>query len=120
MSTQTTTTPTRTVTILAFRVGRAPAVEQLADGLEAIQAFVGGLFQAVPFTADACGRAMLDMCCNEEGKLEGLAANRRFGAADTIHGDFYVSKTDSNGESASLTPEDVAIATAYFHGTEVR
>ena len=112
-------TQTKTLTVLAFYPGKPPVVEQMLPGLEAMQAFVGGYIEAVPFTADATGAAMLDVICNEEGKLDGLPFNRRFGTHDILCGNFYVSKVDSDGEAVSLTPEDIAIATAYFKGAEV-
>lgn len=80
------------------------------DGLEAIQAHVGGPFQALPVRHLGC-----DFFLNEEGKLYGGAPNLRATLAarilphDVLVGDVLaVGAPDVEGESTSLTAEQEA------------
>lgn len=56
--------------ILKVEPGEAPYVKDMKDGLEAIQQEVQGLFQPV-YVEDG-----VILCCNEEGKLNGMKPNR--------------------------------------------
>lgn len=51
--------------ILKVEPGKAPYVKDMADGLEAIQQEVQGLFQPV-YVEDG-----VILCCNEEGNAHG-------------------------------------------------
>lgn len=101
------------ITVLVFPVGAPPEVRDIDPGLESMQAVVGGYIQLVPL----CG-GPLEVCCNEEGKLDELPYNRHFGD-DILCGQFFVTKTGRSGNAQSLTAADVADATAYFRGLEV-
>ena len=47
------------------------------------------------------------LVCNEEGKLNGMEMNRRFGD-DIICGPFFLVRDDGEGDFASLTDRQVA------------
>ena len=55
----------------------------------------------------------VSILCNEEGKLIGLAPNRRLGD-DILCGVFYVVAEDEDGELVSLTSEQVEKYSEFF------
>lgn len=55
----------------------------------------------------------ISVMVNEEGKLIGLAPNRRLGD-DILCGVFYVVAEDEEGELVSLTPEQVEKYSEFF------
>ena len=55
----------------------------------------------------------VSILCNEEGKLIGLAPNRRLGD-DILCGVFYVVAEDEEGELVSLTSEQVEKYSEFF------
>ena len=68
--------------ILKVEPGKAPYVKDMKEGLEAIQQEVQGLFQPV-YVEDG-----VILCCNEEGKLNGMKPNRWL-EDDIICGPFH-------------------------------
>lgn len=90
-------------------VGRQPYVATMTklQQLEYMQAIVGGYLEGVSLGHGLC------LYCNEEGKLQGLLPNRVV-RGDTIVGDFLVTRVDAEGETVSLTDEDIATLTARF------
>lgn len=97
--------------ILKIEPGKAPYVKEMADGLEAIQQEVQGLFQPV-YMEDG-----VLLCCNDEGKLNGMAPNRRL-EDDIICGPFFLVGDDLEGSLCSLTDEQVARYTELFREPE--
>jgi hypothetical protein len=113
------------IRILACRVGRPSAVEELANDLGPMQAFVGGLIEAV-----GLGNG-LTIVCNDDGagpfnravparaafinpndwdwvhRPPGLAEPGTMGVY-RVHGDFFVARTDDEGEFVSLTDADLS------------
>ena len=68
--------------ILTIEPNRKPVVQEIEDRLEAMQAIVGGMIQAVyPFHDPVA------VICNDEGKLLGLPPNRALHHPDT--GEIY-------------------------------
>ena len=66
------------MTILTIEPNRKPVVQEIEDRLEAMQAIVGGMIQAVyPFHDPVA------VICNDEGKLLGLPLNRALRHPDT-------------------------------------
>ena len=59
--------------ILKVEPGKAPCAKEMEDGLKAIQREVEGLFQPL-----SMGDGVI-LCCNDEGKLNGMQPNRRLG-----------------------------------------
>ncbi len=124
--------------VLVCRCGAVPERDAIPrkDGLDAMQAIVGGLVTCVSLDDG------VDVWCNDEALCLGMPLNRRIPAAARqcppgwedvpvihasegladygeagewrIHGDFFMSRTDDAGELAPLTEEDVAKYTALF------
>ena len=94
------------LTIIACRLGEEPKVEQMKPGIDAMQAFVGGYVEAVRLEG-AYGCAGVDLYCDEEFLLKGRAPNRWVSRELLIHGDFFISAHDDEGETVSLTPAQV-------------
>lgn len=70
------------MTILTIEPNRKPVVQEIEDRLDAMQAVVGGMIQAVyPFDESVA------IICSDEGKLLGLPPNRALRHPDT--GEIY-------------------------------
>lgn len=90
--------------VLMVEPGKAPYETEISDGLEAMQAAVGGNIQAVYPYEDLVG-----LVCNEEGKLEGLPLNRALRTEDgeiydIIAGNFFICGLGEEN-FCSLSPE---------------
>ena len=59
--------------ILKVEPGKAPYAKEMEEGLKAIQREVEGLFHPL-----SMGDGVI-LCCNDEGKLNGMQPNRRLG-----------------------------------------
>lgn len=95
--------------ILSVPVGGSPLELTIPRGLEAMQKLVGGYIEMVTLEEG------IDLVCNEEGKLQGLPANRDIPELrDTIRGDFFISRHDEEGETVDLTDADVKKYTKRF------
>jgi hypothetical protein len=116
------------IQVLVVRTGQVPVVEEIDTGLDAMQAIVGGYIERLALDEN------VDLWCNEEGTINGLSLNRRFAMqapelppgldfvikldpdlADPgqmgehrIYGDFFLARHDDDGETASLTDDDIA------------
>ena len=91
------------ITVLKVAPMCAPEVATIKNDLRSLQEAVSinapyvGLIEIVNIDAKTC------ILCNEEGKLLGLAPNRRLGY-DILCGVFYVVGQDSRGNLTSLAP----------------
>lgn len=85
--------------VIKFPVGSDPLVLEIAAGLDSMQAQVGGMIQIVEVDG-------LDLVCNEEGLLLDLPFNRVMGGHH-IHGDFFLTRHDDEGETTSVTQDDI-------------
>lgn len=97
--------------ILKVEPGEVPYVKDMKDGLEAIQQEVQGLFQPV-YVEDG-----VILCCNEEGKLNGMKPNRWL-EDDIICGPFFLVGDDHEGGFCSLTDEQLDRYTQQFRKPE--
>lgn len=88
--------------IIACRLGQAPVVEEMEPGLKPMQDFVGGYIEAVRLSGEY-GGAGVDLYCDEEFLLKGYAPNRLIRNDLAIHGDFFISAHDDEGETVGLT-----------------
>ena len=93
----------QTVKAVKVEPGKRPCVIELGTDLDSLQ-------KAVSIGADYQGliefvylEDNVSILCNEEGKLIGLAPNRRLGD-DILCGVFYVVAENEDGELISLTP----------------
>lgn len=90
------------IRVVVVPVGQQTEVREVESSLDAMQGLVGGLIQSVPY-----GNG-LDLICNDEGKLIGLEPNRPiFNGQDYVFGQFFFCRTDEDGETASVTDEDI-------------
>jgi len=90
------------IRIIACRCGEDPKVEEINEGLETMQEFVGGWIEMVGLGSG------VSLVCHEEGKLIGLPFNRRiFGGREVIAGDCFLVRVDEEGECISVTDEDI-------------
>ena len=89
-----------TIKVLKIEPGKMPYEKEMVNDLEGIQAEVEGMFECI----------YLDNNCiavvNEEGKLNGMALNRRIGN-DIIAGPFFICGDSEDGEFISLTKEQI-------------
>lgn len=86
--------------ILKVEPGKAPYEKEMANSLDAIQAEVEGLFEPI-YMGDGT-----ILCCNDEGKINGMEMNRRL-EDDIICGPFFIVGDGVDGEFRSLTDEEV-------------
>lgn len=90
------------IKVIKIPVGSDPMVVQIPNTLDAMKAIVGGWIEIVSL-GDG-----LDLCLNEEGKLLGLPPNvALFGGQDVVAGDCFLLRHDEEGESISVTIEDI-------------
>lgn len=94
----------RLVRIIACRVGQQPKDENIDSGLKAWQKFVGGLITVVGVDRQ---HRNVSLVCNDEGILLRLPLNQAVGG-HYIHGDFFIFRSDADGEAIDLTDDDIA------------
>ena len=106
--------------ILLVEPGKAPRPTEIGDGLESMQAVVGGSVQAVcPF------EEAVAVVCNEEGKCLGLPLNRALRLEtgeiyDVIAGTFFLcAAPPASARFASLTEEQIARYSERFRAIEL-
>jgi hypothetical protein len=104
-----TASSSKRIKVISIPVGSDPMVVEVAPTLEAMQDLVGGvdggcdLIQVVPMPDG------LELVCDEEGKLKGLPLHLRiFGGKDFVAGDCFLTRSDEEGESVSVTRADIA------------
>lgn len=90
---------TETIKVLLIKPNEHPVVTEIGNTLEDLQNCVGGFIQMVMLSETAA------IICNDEGKLNGLDANRRF-YNDVIVGDFIIVGIDDE-DTVSLSDEDI-------------
>ncbi|PWL55837.1 MAG: hypothetical protein DBY38_00665 [Clostridium cadaveris] len=78
-----------------------PYVAEIEEGLKPMQEIVGGSIEMVDLDENT------SLVCNEEGKIIGLEGNRRIGR-DIIAGTFFLCGFNEDGESISLTDEQIS------------
>lgn len=82
--------------------GKEAKIINVGKDLKSQQEIVGGLIETVPFTENTI------LVCNEEGKLDGLLPNIRYGKFDAIVGNFFIIGDDEeNCDFRSLTEEEI-------------
>lgn len=99
--------------VLVVEPGMAPYEKEI-NGLEEMQATVGGLIQAIyPF------KDLVGVVCNEEGLLLGLDFNRSMPRGyGGVVGTFFVCGLGEE-DFCSLTPEQMDKFKKYFHNAEI-
>ena len=99
--------------VLVVEPGYAP-YEKSINGLDAMQATVGGLIQAIyPYEAQVA------IVCNEEGLLHGLEFNRSVpGGYGGVVGTFFICGLGEE-DFCSLTPEQMEKYRKEHHKAEI-
>lgn len=99
--------------VLMVEPGYAPYEKEL-NGLEEMQAAVGGLIQAIyPF------EERVGLVCNEEGLINGMEFNRSVpGGYEGVFGPFFVCGLGDE-DFCSLTPEQIKTYKQMFHKAEL-
>jgi Domain of unknown function (DUF3846) len=98
--------------ILLVRVGQEPVVRDIPPGLEAVQKLVGGYIEHLGLTSE------VGLFCNDSGMIDRLPPNA-YVKGNVICGDFYISRSDVEGNEIDLTQADIEQYTAKF-ALEVR
>ena len=106
--------------ILVVEPERKPEPREITGTLESMQDIVGGLIQAVyPFDEPVA------LVCNDEGKINGLQANRglwdRDGQIyDIVCGTFFLCGAPGDSDNfTSLTAEQIEQYKKRFHTPEI-
>ena len=95
------------IKVLMVEPGKNPIETELSNDLDSLQKAVSigtdyqGLIELIPVEPGVL------FLCNEEGKLNGMVGNRKFGY-DILAGVFYVCSEDKEGNLASLSEENMA------------
>ncbi len=98
-----------TLRILKVEPGEEPYEKEISNDLASIQAEVGGgLFQPVYIGGNVI------LCCNKEGKLNGMEPNRWLGDEEIIRGPFFLVGADDDGGFVSLTDKQIAACMDVF------
>lgn len=71
--------------VLIIEPGKKPREAEIGNGLESMQAVVGGYIEAIYPYDDSVA-----LVCNEEGKINGLPLNRKLEDYDIIAGTFFI------------------------------
>lgn len=87
--------------VLIVKPEEKPYVEEIENGLESMQEIVGGYIEMIDLDEKT------SLVCNEEGKIQGLEGNRRIGR-DIIAGTFFLCGFNEDGESVSLTDDQIS------------
>ena len=88
------------ITVLKIEVGEPPEIKEISNELSSLQYEVGGLIECVYLDDGSIA------VVNEEGKLNGMAPNRRLGT-DIICGPFFICGDTNDGDFASLSEEQI-------------
>lgn len=109
-----------TITALLLVPEQEPKVISIpvAEQLEEMQKLVGGLVEYLPLYSERTDGLMIDLICNEEGKLNSLPQNRCVTVADVsgkpskevfdiIYGSALIMAANNEGEQVDLPPEEI-------------
>jgi len=97
--------------VLIVKPQEKPYVSEIEEGLESMQSVVDGLIEFVDLDDNTT------LVCNEEGKIYGLEGNRRVGR-DIIAGTFFLCGYNEDGQSISLTDEQISKYQEKFNEPE--
>ncbi len=104
-------------------VGVKPQVQEIEHSLSAMQKLVtpehmtSGCIELV-YMPELADEHKIDMYVNEEGKFNGCKANFPiFGGRDIAFGPVFFSTADDEGETVSLSDEQVKVVLAFLDKT---
>lgn len=100
------------IRVVVKKVLEQATVQYIENDYKAMQELVGGTVQIVPYWPSPLTYP-ISMYCNEEGKHLKLVPHFQI-PGDTIVGNVFFSRTDSEGDMVSITDLDIAaIEKAY-------
>lgn len=103
--------------VIVLRVGQEPVVEIIDAGkpsitYESMSGLVDGYIERVVLDGEPVMGNSVDLWINEEGRIQGLRANRLIRAPHhgeiVIHGDCFIAVADPEGETLGLSEAQVA------------
>lgn len=99
------------IKVIVVEAGKLPVTQYIGNDLKSMQSVVGGYIEEMSLSDNAV------LVCNEEGKIQGLEANRRVGN-DVIAGTFFIAGDDGSEDLVSLTDEQIKHYTERFQEIE--
>lgn len=99
------------IKVVIVEAGKLPITQYIGTDLKSMQTIVGGYIEEINLDDSAV------LVCNEEGKMQGLEANRRVGN-DVIAGTFFIAGDDGSEDLVSLTDEQIKHYTERFQEIE--
>ena len=99
------------IRVIVVEAGKLPVIQYIGNDLKSMQSIVGGYIEEINLDDSAV------LVCNEEGKIQGLEANRRVGN-DVIAGTFFIAADDGSEDLISLTDEQIGHYTECFQEIE--
>lgn len=95
------------IKIYSMKVGETGSIKEIDNSLESFQSEVGGYIEILNIDKEC----ILDLVCNEEGKINGLPMNRAWlfegEIVEVIAGNCFVTRHNDNGDSTSIEESDV-------------
>ncbi len=99
----------KTIKVVIVPIGGNPFVNIISNDLKTQQNLVGGHLEGVTMEPG------VHLICNEDGMALNLPFNRTVGPHQIL-GPFYITRSDSAGESIDLTPADIQKYLKMFGG----
>lgn len=99
------------IKVVIVEAGKLPVTQYIGNDLKSMQSIVGGYIEEIYLNDSTV------LVCNEEGKTQGLEANRRVGN-DIIAGTFFIAGDDGSEDLVSLTDEQIEHYVEHFQKIE--
>lgn len=91
-----------TIKVLVVEPMKEPYEKEIENDYKAMQGIVNGCIEFVALPDGEC-----HLYCNEEGRLEGLAGNRKMDNENIICGTFFICADNGEGDDASLSDKQM-------------
>lgn len=101
------------IKILVIEPMKEPYEKMIDNDFRAMQEIVAGPIEFVALPDGEC-----HLYCNEEGRLEGLAGNRKLDNDNVICGTFFICSDNGEGDDKSLSKEQIEYYTERFKEPE--
>lgn len=95
------------IKVYSLEVGKKGYIKEIDNTLESFQKEVGGYIEILSIDMEC----VLDLICNEEGKIKSLPLNRAWlfegEVVEVIAGNCFITRHDEDGSSASIEESDI-------------
>jgi hypothetical protein len=95
------------IKVYSLPVGEKGRIKEIENDLATFQSEVGGYIEILSVDKEC----ILDLTCNEEGKINGLPLNRAWifegEVVEVIAGNCFITRHDSEGNSISIEESDI-------------